>query len=106
MPKSQLASEIGHPLVLSPPPDASDAMRLPYLRLGAAVTYQAIQDVRHKRDEVALNAVMWLVLDETPRWVLELLEFEARSPAILFSRGLENVPVRKTGPKKGKKLTE
>ena len=106
MPKSQLASEIGHPLTISPPRDASEAMRLPYLRLGAAVTYQAIQDVRHKRDAVALSALMWLCLDETPRWTLELLEFEAQSPAILFSRGLDNVPVRKTGPKKGKKLTE
>jgi len=107
MPKSQLASEIGHPLVLSPPRDASEAMRLPYLRLAAAVTYQAIQDVRHERDAVALDALMWLCLAEPPRWTLELLEFEAETPAILFSRGLgNNVPVRQPGRKKGKKLTE
>ena len=105
MPKSQLASEIGHPLVLSPPADASNAMRLPYLRLAAAVLYKSIQDVRRERDAVALEALMWLCLDETPRWTLQLLDFEAESPALLFSRGLDNVPVRQPGRKKGKKLT-
>ena len=84
------------------PPDASEALRLPYLRLGAAVTYQAIQDVRHEDDRTSLDALIWLVLDEMPRWILELLEFENDHPAVLFSRGLENVPGRQPGRKLGK----
>lgn len=106
MPKSLLKSEVGHPLYLQPTLDASDALRLPYLRLGCAATYAAIKDLRDEQDRVSLGALMWLILDPLPRLVLECLNFENDSPAILISRGLESIPGRKTGRIKNKKYTQ
>lgn len=77
-------------------------MRLPYLRLGCAATYAAIKDLRAERDDLAISALLWLVLDPLPRMVLELLEFESM-PVDLISRGLPEVGTRKTGPIKNKK---
>ena len=101
MPKSTF--DTGHPLGLKAPPDASVAMRLPFLRLASAAVYRAVQDLRDERDAVALDALMWLVLDPLPKWVLELLEFETETPAALISKGLETVPGRKPGRKQYKK---
>ena len=98
-----LASEIGHPLGLKAPPDASVAMRLPWLRLGCAMLYRAIQDLRDERDAVALDALLWLCLAEPPRWVLDLLQFEASTPAELIGRGLPEIGTRPTGRKLGRK---
>jgi len=93
--------------LIKPCVDGSDATRLPYLRLGAAALYRAIQDVRHESDEVALDALFWLCLDQTPRMILELLHFEADNPAILFSKGLPDViKARPTGRKLGKKYKD
>lgn len=103
MPRSLLASEIGHPLTVTAAADASDAKKLPYLRLGCALLYKSIKDLRHEDDQTALSALMWLCLDEMPRMVLELLEFETSSPAELIGRGLPDIPGRQPGRKQYKK---
>ena len=98
-----LSADVGHPLGLKPGVDASAAMKLPYLRLASAITYKAIKDLRDESDELAISALLFLCLDEVPRWTLELLEFETDNPAILISRGLpDKLPGRQPGPIKNK----
>jgi hypothetical protein len=101
-----LNSEVGHPLTIKPGADASEALRLPFLRLGAAVTYKAVKDLRSEDDQTSLDALLWLCLDEMPRMVLDLLNFENDNPAILLSRGLpDRIQTKPRGRKLGKKFT-
>jgi hypothetical protein len=75
---------------------------LPYLRLAAAATYKAVADCKHERDDLAVDAVVWLCVDPVPKLALELMGFES-APSELFTRGLPaKVPARQTGRKFGK----
>jgi hypothetical protein len=91
-----------HPMEKNPALPASDATRLPYLRLAAAATNKAIADCKGEDDLSAVSAVVWLCVDALPRLALELMGFESE-PAELFTRGLPDViKARPTGRKLGK----